>query len=283
MTEVKWSYNQFEAYAKAFEEGDAVRAGGTWYEVVKDRKVLNESREFSGLTVRGAKNLFRLNYNVDDRVEGVVAGFTNASTDKYEIVTLKDHEVKAGDKLVWLGEGYEHWSLGGVYAAYSDRYGKIVTYDGDGVERTPKSENWGIIPRYETVKQKNDVSGKSKRSGNAGKFKKGNRVKVTSGSYKGSEGSIEQSDEVGGGLSYVVLFDDGRDRWFEEEFLELVEDAEKSPEQEAFDYLLSRGRDAVRGILEEEVAIWAKVHFRHKDYDELRQAIDILERLEEGE
>lgn len=121
-----------------------------------------------------------------------------------------------------------------------------------------------------------------------GKFKVGDRVKVTDGSHKGYKGVVTQLGErVSMIPSHVVLLDEGREgrgcRWFAESLLELVEEGEQSAEQEAFEYLLSRDKDTTRRILQEEVATWAKVHLEHKDYNDLRQTTEILEKLEKGE
>ena len=117
-----------------------------------------------------------------------------------------------------------------------------------------------------------------------GKFKKGDRVRVTGGNYKGWEGSVGQSDEVDGELSCAVLFDDGRGgRWVEEELLELVEEAEKSPEQEAFEFLLTGGESIVKNFFISELNDWARAYLKAKEYDSAKQAIEILEKLEKGE
>lgn len=295
----KWS-DKAKAYAAAFREGDAVKVSGEWRKVKKYEGDGIQSDNFHAILnnydTPVEYNPYCLNYDHDGKgnFAGVTNGFLESRVESpYEIVSPKDYRVKEGDKIVWLRGTVKQgcrseFTFGKAYDVFRSDDGYLVYKNDMAIELLAsylkdKDGMWGVIPRYENVKEEEEMNSKCERSGNVGKFKKGDRVKVTGGSYKGSEGSVGQSDEVGGGLSYAVLFDDGRDRWFEEEFLGLVEGAEKSAEQEAFDYLLSQDKDATRSILQGEISIWASIHLEHKDYDDLRQATEILEKLEKGE
>lgn len=271
----KWSEEQIKAYAAAFREGDAVKVDGEGWVEVTSRK-----DPHGDYLKAGELNDFKL--SVDG--VGVYRGFISPKG-RYLVSIPKDYEVQEGDKLVWLGEGYSHWVFGRSYAVEVGSCGGLVVFDEDGLERLPKSENWGVIPRYENVKGENSMDSKDEHFGKVETFKKGDRVKVvgTSGGYEGHEGTVGIFDDTGGEPSCAVFFGKGRSKWFSSEFLELVEEGEKSVEQEAFEYLLSQDRDTTRSILQGEISIWANVHLEHRDYDDLRQVIDILEKLEESE
>ena len=113
-------------------------------------------------------------------------------------------------------------------------------------------------------------------------FEAGDRVRSRNKRlYNKEEGVIVQISERYASPIYTVSFGGISDFQFEGYNLERVVEVEKSPEQEAFEYLLSQDRDATRSILQGEIAIWASIHLEHRDYDDLRQVIDTLEKLEE--
>lgn len=283
----KWSHKQIQAYARVFREGDAVKIGGEWYEV--------KGREVTGVhpgdvhAARPKVNPYNLNYRRDGDVyyEGVARGFLESWVDSpHEVVMPEDYKVQKGDKLVWLGDTSNSRTFGWMYNVVESEDGRLIYFNNKQNRRLADSDSlrrseWAVIPRYENVKEEKEMNGNDEC---VGKFKKGDRVKVTGGGYKGCEGAVTQSDELNGKPSYAVLLDDGcGGRWFAEEFLESIEEEEKSPEQEAFDYLLSQSKDETRRMLEREVALWAEVNLAHRKHDDLRRAINILEKLEKGE
>lgn len=99
--------------------------------------------------------------------------------------------------------------------------------------------------------------------------------------YNKEEGVVISIDEDYASPMYTVSFGGTQELPFRGYNLERIVEGEKSAEQEAFEYLLSRDKDTTRRILQEEVATWAKVHLEHKDYNDLRRTIEILEKLEE--
>lgn len=288
----KWSTEQVEVYAVAFREGDAVYVKSEgWSEVQSygGGSALNVHRPLNGYAVN---HIEKSGYAL-----GYVSGFDN----QYKIVTPKDYEVQEGDKLVWLGETQEYYSrseltFGKVYDVRKD--GDRLIYKTDHtlsiLARSEKDrwKFWGVIPKWENVKGEEKMNEKTELVEPiecTGKFEIGDRVKVKVAAFKASEPDIGRAGVVSHigdfemNTPYQVDFDEGDFDFFNEAELGLVQRKEVSPERQAFDYLLSQDKTATRRILSEEIAIWAKVHLEHKDYNDLRQAIEIIEKLEKGE
>lgn len=283
----KWSKKQIVAYAGAFNEGDAINVDGVgWVEVTSRKDAHGDFLE------AGELNGFKLSMNG----VGVHRGFIWPKS-RYLVTTPKDYEVKEGDKLVWLGETQKQgarseYTFGKSYDI--ERQGDRLVYKDDMTLSTSilaRSEKdrwklWGVIPRYENVKEEEEMNERTELVDEveySGKFKVGDRVKVTGGSHKGYKGVVTQLGErVSMIPSHVVLLDEGRgSRWFAESLLELVEEGEKSAEQEAFEYLLTLDRTAIKNFVVSEIDDWAKEFLEQKDYDSAKQAIEILKKMEE--
>jgi len=300
----KWS-DKAKVYAAAFREGDAVKINGEWHEV-KKRKVagVHPGDTHAALNIPDVtteNNPYNLNYRHVGEVyyEGVAKGFLKSRVDTpYEIATPKDYKVREDDKLVWLGNTDDNHSFGRIYSVFASENGRLVYLNNKDAGRVVDSKKlgggeWGVIPKWENVKETELIEEEEEMNEKtelvdkvecSRKFKKGDRVRVTGGYYKGWEGSIDRSNEKSSEHSYSVLFVNGRGyRWVEEELLELVEEGEKSSEQQALEYLLTLDKTAIKNFMANEISDWAKELLEQKDYSDLRQTIEILEKLEESE
>ncbi|MUV06856.1 hypothetical protein GOP80_06670 [Planococcaceae bacterium Storch 2/2-2] len=125
----KWSEEQLKAYGGAFCGGDAVRSGGKW------SKVFQFHGDSDGVW-----------YEVKDEAP-------------CEVVTLKDYKLKGGEKLVWLGKTNDAQTFGKSYKAFHIRVflqdvGMCFVNDVHRVQFVDGSgEDWGIIPRFDDVKE----------------------------------------------------------------------------------------------------------------------------------
>lgn len=145
-----FSDNQFEAYAAAFEEGDAIWCDGEWREVVENKR--NDS---SKLTACADGNIFVINNGQGGGCySGSHYGFEEEGLNKnpYRVTTLEDYELQGGERLVWLGESGYYRTFGKSYETFNDSEGN-VTYRSDRGEVASKVvlSEWGVIPRYEQV------------------------------------------------------------------------------------------------------------------------------------
>lgn len=287
----KWSHKQIQAYARAFREGDAVKVGGEWYEVAR--------REVAGVhpgdvhAARPKVNPYNLNYRRDGDVyyEGVARSFLESWVDSpHEVVTPKDYDVQEGDKLVWLGDTSNSRTFGWMYNVVESEDGRLVYLNNKQNRRSADSESlcggaWGVIPRYENVKEENSMDNKNEHSENTRTFKVGDVVKVsgTESRFDGCVGKVDNVHEARDEFRYHATFGDGDNCWLDAGDLELVDGAEKSPEQEAFEYLLKLDKTLVRIFLTDEINDWAKEYMKQKDYNSAKRAIEILEKLEKGE
>jgi len=264
-----------------------------------------EDKEKNGVLGRTGNvdgNQFRLNHErYSNTTTGILYGFTDlVHENKYEIITPKDYEVQEGDKLVWLGETQEYYgrselTFGKVYDVRKDDNRLIYKTD-HALSILARSEKdrwkfWGVIPKWANVKEEEKMNEKTELVEPikcTGKFEIGDRVKVKVAAFKASEpdvgriGIISEVNAFETNAAYRVVFDEGDFDFFNEAELELVQQKEESPERQAFEYLLSQDKTATRRILAEEIAIWAKIHLEHGDYNDLRRTIEILEKMEES-
>lgn len=141
MMNSKFTDEQIKAYAAQFREGDAIWCNGEWHEVVE-----NEVNGDSRLTAHVDRNIFVIN----DAQSGKHYGFkvTGRNENPYRVTTLDDYELQGGEKIVWLGENDHMRKFGKMYTVdwgmrYTDDLGGVITVSSLG---------WGIIPRYEQVK-----------------------------------------------------------------------------------------------------------------------------------
>lgn len=220
----------------------------------------------------------------EDGAWGVIPRYENVKAEVFEV----DYsgKFKVGDRVKVIATAFEDsgGDIGkyGIVTSISERYKHfapyLVEFDLGGNEHFNEAE-LALIERVDK-KEEEEMNEKDEC---VGKFKKGNRVRVTGGYYKGWEGSIDQSDEKGGKPLYTVLFSNNRGyRRVEEEVLELVEKVEKSPEQQAFGLIVDfHDQHEVCGRLKVEVDKIAATALEHNDYDTVRRAIDISEKLEE--
>lgn len=240
----KWSEEQIKAYAAAFREGDAVKIGNEWHEV----KRVENTNAISD--VAPEDNPYNLNYRPDGEecYKGVAKGFLKSCVDSpFEIITPKDYEVQEGDKLVRLGDTVEQYgqselTFGKVYEVVRWHEDGELVYKNDMTTALLASylkeedSAWGVIPRYENVKEEevNRVS----EIDYSGKFKVGDRVKVVATAFEDSGGAIGKRGIV---LSiseankyfapYLVEFDSGVNGHFNEAEISLIERVEEKEEE----------------------------------------------------
>lgn len=139
----RFTDEQIKAYATHFMVGDAIWCNGEWHEVVE-----NEVNGDSRLTAHVDKNIFVIN----DVLSGNHYGFkvTGRNENPYRVTTIEHYELQGGEKIVWLGESDHMRKFGKIYTVdwgmrYTDDLGGVITVGSLG---------WGIIPRYEQVKDK---------------------------------------------------------------------------------------------------------------------------------
>ena len=203
---------------------------------------------------------------------------------KYNVgdkVVLSNEDVKAGDASSGARGVVLEVDENDEFCPYYVKFEGDDRNEGSDIIEWCNESELSPLELEKNVKEEEEMNGKDEC---VGKFKKGDRVRVTGGYYKGWEGSIDRSAKAGGEHSCSVSFG-GRHgfRWVEEELLELVEESEKSPEQEAFEYLLTLDETAIKNFMTGEINDWAKELLEQKDYDSAKQAIEILEKLEKGE
>lgn len=136
-----FSDKQIEAYAAAFEEGDAIWCDGEWGKVSK----LGESR---ALTTETPNQHVIRNYDGDVLNDGF-----NCNTAPYRVTTLYHYDLQGGERIVWLGESCHHRTFGKTYKTFIDHDEGNVVYRNDAGDlafRVAYSE-WGVIPRYDQV------------------------------------------------------------------------------------------------------------------------------------
>ena len=60
----------------------------------------------------------------------------------------------------------------------------------------------------------------------------GKTVRVTQGAYKGEMGVIADIEESEGSIFFIVILENGKERYFTKDFIEIVEEEDKKEEQE---------------------------------------------------
>lgn len=115
-------------------------------------------------------------------------------------------------------------------------------------------------------------------------FEVGERVRSTNKHlFNKEEGVIVHVSEGVASPMYTVSFGGDEELQFKGYNLERVEKAEESPEQQAFGLIGDfHDQHEVRGRLKVEVDKIAATALEHNDYDTVRRAINISEKLEEG-
>lgn len=153
MMNSKFTDEQIKAYAAQFREGDAIWSSGKWCEVVVNDNLerLSTKKDCSG-------NQFIVNRVEGYEFKGAISGFKEFSLvpvrGRYRVTTLDDYKLQGGEKIVWLGESDSFRTFG---RAYENKITESnITYqDKEGELRLITGYLWGIIPRYEQVK--NDI------------------------------------------------------------------------------------------------------------------------------
>ena len=147
----KFNEKQIEAYASAFEEGDAVFVNGNWEKVVKHHDDYLDDYSLAGSRCTYA--IKRIGeYGEKPKTEGFSVDAAIDVSEQYRVTTITDYKLQGGEKLVWLGEDINHLTFGRVYDAFIGSSGYILLGgDGLSVLRASDYEEWGIIPRYEQV------------------------------------------------------------------------------------------------------------------------------------
>lgn len=147
----KFSDKQIEAYAAAFEEGDAIWCGGEWEKVSK----LKESQ---ALTTESRNRYVIRNYGGDVATEGF--NMFSLLYNRYRVTTLEHYVPQKGDKVIWLEEdGISDFlkfgqvcPVGMVSQAGVEERAAIIDNDGDVIFlfNLPRT-NVGVIPRCDRV------------------------------------------------------------------------------------------------------------------------------------
>ena len=60
----------------------------------------------------------------------------------------------------------------------------------------------------------------------------GKTVRVTQGTYKGEMGVIADIEECEGSIFFIVILENGKERYFTKDFIEIVEEEERNVEAE---------------------------------------------------
>lgn len=150
----QFTEEQIEAYASAFEEGDAIWCNGEWWKVAKEKDTFFEE---DVLMVHG--HTFAIKRIQRKNIKPVTRGFLNKGVihteELYRIATPNNYELQGGEKLIWLGESSETRTFGKIYKTLVNEDGNTVYYNdiGDSYFRVV-NDNWGVIPRYEQVAPK---------------------------------------------------------------------------------------------------------------------------------
>lgn len=141
-----WSKRQIEAYARAFESGDAAFENGVKWREVCTKKMI-EIGEKSGVIHDGEGNWFE------------VVPLT--------VKHVETEQVKRGDKLIWLAESQRGKTFGKVYKVRSGERGAFIVDDLNSGEilHVPHCEEigWGFIPLYENVNERDKMHEKASR------------------------------------------------------------------------------------------------------------------------
>lgn len=151
----KFTDGQIKTYASAFREGDAIWSDGEWWEVSNGKPTRSLKCE--------SPNQYVIRW-----FDGEVAidGFKEHEDTAYRVTTIDDYELQGGEKLVRLKYNCGRLTVGKSYKLSevkdSDGYYWIIGDGGDKfyIHEDNYLDNWGIIPRYEQVKnnEKHNVS-----------------------------------------------------------------------------------------------------------------------------
>lgn len=189
-----FSQEQIEAYASAFEEGDAIWCDGEWREVSKLSK-------FSSSLTCEAPNRYVIRC-FDGKA--AISGFKEEEN-PYRVTTLEDYKLQGGEKLVYLDDD-DFGRRGSVFKAKMPQ------------DEYLKEPYWGIIPRYEQVKHLVDPTKKKP------KFKVGDVVTVKT--YK-APATVREVHKTTGTYIYSVEYNGDKSMKFWESDLELYRQEEE--------------------------------------------------------
>ena len=141
--------NQIVAYAKAFEEGDAIYCNGEWHQVVEIERDKEEGWT-ARLTAYVDGNNKIISFGTGRGV--VLEGFLHdLVTNPYRVTTLADHELQGGEKVIPMSGFMDYIDFGKVYHVKLDSHGTPIVTDDVGIDFVPVGKNWAVVPRYEQV------------------------------------------------------------------------------------------------------------------------------------
>lgn len=156
----RFTDEQIKVYAGCFGEEDAIYINNKWHEVLRGA---NKHGRFYTYT---NTNDYTINHTIDTGVNifiGNPDGFYFKNTygayekvidNPYRVTTLEHYKLQGGEKIVWLGESDYFRTFGKMYQTNND-----TNYQDDMGDLLPvKSSLWGIIPRYEHVKDSKQIN-----------------------------------------------------------------------------------------------------------------------------
>ena len=240
-----WNKEQLEAYAAAFRETDAIYVKGYgWDEVAQ---VYDDEGGYNCVPYSfGTTNVDKHINSWQMRVGRKWIGYPEDFEENYEIITPKDYEAQAGDKLVWLGKTQKQGSRSELTFGKSykvEQQGELVYKTDMNIATLARSEKdrwkfWGVIPKWKNVKKEVETT----------KFKVGDKVSLKRESIKEDKNLIVVSQCVGivemvdysqnKYWYYVEFIDDytSHAMWIKEEWLELVFSEDNENNEETIDF-----------------------------------------------
>lgn len=222
---IRWNTEQIEAYAAAFRDKDAVYVKGYgWDEVAQ---VYDDEGGYNCVPYSfGTTNVDKHINSWQMRVGRKWIGYPEDFEENYEIITPKDYEAQAGDKLVWLGKTQKQGSRSELTFGKSykvEQQGELVYKTDMNIATLARSEKdrwkfWGVIPKWRNVKKEVETA----------KFKMGDKVYHKRNYAVGivEEGCFEPYFSCENGCYYLVKFQNPETKFIfiKEESLELVDE-----------------------------------------------------------
>lgn len=139
---------QIKAYASQIRPGDAIYFNGKWHEVFE----VNLGGKNRVIPYGyGNGNGFTINLGISDSFKPLSSGFGTLPDNPYRVTTLEDYELQGGEYVIWLGGSDSLRKFGKAYGTERTKSG-IVYRDNEGELRLATGNLWGVIPRYEQVK-----------------------------------------------------------------------------------------------------------------------------------
>lgn len=152
----QFNEEQIEAYASAFEEGDAIWCDNQWWKVAKEKDTFFEE---DVLMVHG--HTFAIKRIQRKNIKPVTRGFLNKGVihteELYRVTTLSEYELQGGERVVCLTNEFRGIDIkfGEIFYVGVNDNGTPSIVNEKGDEFIPRDTKlWGIIPRYEQVAPK---------------------------------------------------------------------------------------------------------------------------------